>query len=358
MWPYDQPSQSMKFRLRVQNASAFQFLKFVDLVKLKNLCENMTTIQCLYYLHRNQTDYLQPLSADETRLFKETYCTENNKVLFHTFWGKTRFLNNQILQMHILSFLYTQNLQCCRLIVWLWPPLDSRIKQLYDQLYAPHVEFRTTMSVAEKLRELDIYVGSHWSGLPWRWFIPYRALFSDVLRFIILHEFGGIYIDVDALLLRDLQPFFSYEFGYRWSFLNGFNTGVLRLFAKSNVSSIIINRARQTKSPYEFFPSSLEKRHSLPANFYRLPSAFFDPIWLAVDEVDQSSRQEWKLSSGFLVAFKDPLRQQSEISRRGRSVFDGAFIFHWHASSTPKIFEPGSYLHQWSEFLNSEFFDK
>lgn len=158
MWPYDQPSQSIKFRLRVKNESKFQFFKFIDLVQLKNLCESLTTIQCLDYLHRNQTTYLQPLSVNETRLFKEAYCTENNKILFHTFWAQTHSLNNQILQTHILSFLYTQNLQCSRLIVWLLPPLDDHIKQLYDTLYAPHVEFRSVVYVAKKLRELNIYV--------------------------------------------------------------------------------------------------------------------------------------------------------------------------------------------------------
>ncbi|CAF1191126.1 unnamed protein product, partial [Rotaria sordida] len=232
-----------------------------------------------------------------------------------------------------------------------------QINQAYNQLYAPYVEFRTVMSIADKLREVGIYVGSHWTRLPWRWFIPNRALFSDVMRFIVLYELGGIYIDVDTLLLRDLQPFFPYECAYRWSILEAFNTAVLRLFPKSHISSTIINRARQTKSSYEFFPSSLHQKHSLPVNFYRLPSAFFDPIWFAVDGGDQSSRQEWKLSSGSVIAFKDPLQQRSEISRRGRTVLDGAFTYHWHASSTSNIFEPGSYLHQWGEFLNNQIVD-
>jgi WD repeat and SOF domain-containing protein 1 len=186
--------------------------------------------------------------------------------------------------------------------------------------------------------------------------LPPRALFSDVARFLILHKFGGIYIDVDTLLLRDLQPLFAHEFAYRWSILDAFNTGILRLFAQSNVSSIIINRARQSKSPYEFFPSSIHK-YSLPGSFYRLPSALFDPIWLAVDDGDKSTKEKWKLSSGFLQGFKDPSRQKSEISRRGRTVFDGAFTFHWHSSSTPKMYEHGSYLHQWSEFLNTQIYE-
>lgn len=213
------------------------------------------------------------------------------------------------------------------------------------------------MSVTRYFLFFFVEIGPHWSGLPWRWFKTYMALFSDVFRFIILHELGGIYIDVDALLLRDLQPFFIYEFAYRWSYLNAFNTAVLRLYAKSNVTAIIINRARQTKSAYEFFPQYLHKRHSLPENFYRLPSAFFDPMWLATDGVDQLTRREWILGGDSIAAFRDPLLKKSEISRRGRHIFDGTFVFHWHSSSTSRAFEPGSYLHQWSQLLNEQFFD-
>jgi len=166
-----------------------------------------------------------------------------------------------------------------------------------------------------------------------------------------------MYVDVDTLFLRDLQPFFAHEFAYRWSILNGFNTAVLRLFPQSNITSIIINHAHQARSPYAFFPSSIHT-YLLPANFYRLPCTFFDPIWLAVDGGDPKTSQEWKLNAGTLEGFKDPFLNRSEISRRGRTVFDGAFTFHWHSSSTIPIFELGSYVHQWSQFLDIELYDK
>jgi hypothetical protein len=149
-----------------------------------------------------------------------------------------------------------------------------------------------------------------------------------------------------------LQPFFAHEFAYRWSILDGFNTAVFRIFPQSNVSSIVINRARQTQSSYTFLPSQIHT-FTLPASFHRLPCAFFDPIWLTVDEADRTTQNEWKLSSGFLQGFKDPFIRQSEISRRGRTVFDGAFTFHWHSSSTPQIVERGSYVHQWHAFLST-----
>jgi mannosyltransferase OCH1-like enzyme len=46
------------------------------------------------------------------------------------------------------------------------------------------------------------------------------AIVSDAVRFVVLHKFGGMYIDADILLLHDLQPFYMYEFAYLWSTLN------------------------------------------------------------------------------------------------------------------------------------------
>jgi WD repeat and SOF domain-containing protein 1 len=153
-----------------------------------------------------------------------------------------------------------------------------------------------------------------------------------------------------------MQPFFAHEFAYRWSYLDAFNTAVLRLFSQSNTSSIIINHARRTQTPYAFFPTLLHT-YLLPANFYRLPCAFFDPIWLAVDGGDPKAQQEWKIKKGTLEGFKDPSLKLSEISRRGLHVFDGAFTFHYHSSSTIPMPEVGSYLYQWNQFLASEVHD-
>ncbi len=183
-----------------------------------------------------------------------------------------------------------------------------------------------------------------------------RAQIGDAVRFVLLHKLGGMYVDVDTLFLRDMQPFFAHEFAYRWSILDAFNTAVLRLFPQSNTSSIIIDHARRTETPYAFYPTSLHL-YSLPANFYRLPSAFFDPIWLAVDGGDPKAQEEWKIVKGTLEGFKDPSLKLSEVSRRGRHVFDGAFTFHWHSSSTSSISEVGSYLQQWSQFLENQVYD-
>ena len=142
-----------KYRLRSQDSAAFGFVQFRDPPKVIALCESISIIECLAYLNHNQSDYLQPLSAEDTKLFKENYCTKS-KMLYHTFWGNNRHLDHPYIHLFIRSFLYTQNRQCSHMIIWTLPPLDSQINRLFNMLYAPYVEFRSLIDVANDLLEV------------------------------------------------------------------------------------------------------------------------------------------------------------------------------------------------------------
>ena len=39
---------------------------------------------------------------------------------------------------------------------------------------------------------------------------------SDLLRLLALHKYGGIWIDMDILLLRDFRPILDQEYLYQW----------------------------------------------------------------------------------------------------------------------------------------------
>jgi WD repeat and SOF domain-containing protein 1 len=178
------------------------------------------------------------------------------------------------------------------------------------------------------------------------------AIISDAVRFVVLHKFGGMYIDADILLLRDLQPLYIHEFAYRWSTRDEFNTAVLRLYPKSNISSILIDRARRDRDPLIFFPTSIQS-YLYPIVLNRLPSVFFDPIWVVADGADQQATKIWKLTGDAKDTFETVFHQENELSRQGRTVFNGAFALHWHALHRAGPFEQGSFLHQWNEFLES-----
>ncbi len=146
-------------RLRPQNLSAYQFVKFRNLSILINTCEQMTTIDCLTYSHNNQSDYFQLLSSIEYDLFQNKYCVNKKKMLFHTFWDNPKRLNDPLLLLHIKSHLYTQNRQCSYLIIWTLPLIYGEIDARYN-VHEPYLQFRTLMPVAKELREVGVNVSS------------------------------------------------------------------------------------------------------------------------------------------------------------------------------------------------------
>ncbi|GJJ72640.1 hypothetical protein EMPS_04998 [Entomortierella parvispora] len=75
--------------------------------------------------------------------------------------------------------------------------------------------------------------------------VPPVAL-SDEARFLILHRYGGMYLDADVLLLKDMSPFYDagVEFAYEWSNTEMYNTAVLRMNKGSSVAKRILEAAK------------------------------------------------------------------------------------------------------------------
>ncbi|KAG0055703.1 hypothetical protein BGZ83_007711 [Gryganskiella cystojenkinii] len=69
---------------------------------------------------------------------------------------------------------------------------------------------------------------------------------SDEARFLILNRNGGVYLDADVVLLRDMTPFYDseIEFAYEWSNTRMYNTAILRLLPGSSVARRILDGAK------------------------------------------------------------------------------------------------------------------
>ena len=155
------PSMPIARRLRPQNRTSHTFVKFRHLGRLTETCEDLSTIGCLTYLQQNRSDYFDNLSSDELLLFQDQYCTNEKKMLFHTFWNDPNRLDDPFLQLLINSYLFTQNRQCSKLILWTTPPYDDQplIDPRY-QMHAPHLEIRFLTSIAPELDRVGIRVSS------------------------------------------------------------------------------------------------------------------------------------------------------------------------------------------------------
>ncbi|CAG8798871.1 7088_t:CDS:2, partial [Gigaspora rosea] len=160
--------------------------------------------------------------------------------------------------------------------------------------------------------------------------------FSDIVRFTLLHRYGGIYFDVDTILLRDVSPLYNLdiEFAYRWSVWKGYNTVILQLHSNSTVGRLIIEAAMKNKINFHPISSirtylvnkSVESmtRDDLNKHHYMMPVLLFEPLWLKADLYSK----EIQLNPNLY---------------RIRITFRGAFTYHWHNQWTTEN-HPTSWL--------------
>lgn len=206
---------------------------------------------------------------------------------FHVYWTGSATWR---VELFIKAYLYTQNLPCSRLWLWLDSDLDAkavekmlckdpifqrfRLLVAHGDIVLKSWEFpdriplaRETASIATTpdLRpnmvtedgEIVLANGivQDADGQQWlRLKSPHASLapvqVSDAVRFIVLHLHGGVYCDMDVLLLRDMRPLLLPDptsgpraFAEQWVERCGpydYNTAIISLPANSSLSSHLL----------------------------------------------------------------------------------------------------------------------
>lgn len=177
-----------------------------------------------------------------------------------------------------------------------------------------------------------------------------RVSYSDAVRFLVLHRFGGIYTDGDVLHLRSLDALAHYNFVYEWSFVKkGMNTAVFGAAKKSAFTGAVIQAALSTavsmnattgnvtfdarKFTSVFHPLAVLRRipPNITARVEALPSIPFDPMWLTVDTPNGKTHNLTLIHK--LRAWNDFFIKPSSYMvppAVPTDVFKGAFTHHWH----------------------------
>ena len=109
------------------------------------------------------------------------------------------------------------------------------------------------------------------------------VVLSDTARWLLLHRYGGVYLDADTLLLRDWEELWGYRgaFAYRWSRLPDYNTAILKMNKGSALGTFLLRTA--LRNGMDLHPMTIWryiKDAGLEWLLYRLPDALFDPAWL------------------------------------------------------------------------------
>ncbi|RIA91352.1 hypothetical protein C1645_767628 [Glomus cerebriforme] len=316
-----------------------QVMKYCDMKF--NLVEN-----CLEYLDTKEDEYIINPSSPIPE------CNENEPpMLFHVFW---RGMITDKLTLQMKSFLYTQPLACSKLYVWLQNS-DTDIDMnpfagfIYKKFSPKNIEFKK-WDTEEQLNSDPIYNG--WEAIMSG---HSSVAFSDLVRFVVLNRYGGMYMDGDVLFLRDMRPLYhsGIDFSYKWSFKTEYNTAVLRLHANGTTSRKIISQAMKEKM--NFHPFQIKKYLLADTNLsldspttksiynsalYMYSVPLFDPLWLKNDR-----RQKNVLSPNlngmddvwdpnFIPGEFPNIKNINDYSpldlRKADNFFRGAFAYHWH----------------------------
>lgn len=158
---------------------------------------------------------------------------------------------------------------------------------------------------------------------------------SGILRFLVTYKYGGVWLDMDMVLLRDFKPILDQEWAYMWgSEMDFFNFGpcaaIMNIHKGSEHGKICLEEIVKT----EMIPDSTVLDHVLLAKvyskkrFYVFPSAFFNTEWqMNVEWVDGVRKYDpngdgTKTESGWF--------DKNEFSNY---LFESAFSWHWHNST-------------------------
>lgn len=244
----------------------------------------------------------------------------------------------------IKSYLATQNLDKTELVVWSDydisdnPLIQSYKKYVTFNVYNPEIEaLGTPLKKNKKLKmKDDLYY-----------------LQSDLARILLLYKYGGVWYDMDVILLRDFKPLLDQEYMYAWGSQTDFaNQGacatVIAGKARSEFMTKLVKKLLKTKAK----PGSVCWGKTMFAKVYKkfkfniMPCAFFNIEWCInrkYNSLGNEIESRW---------FFNPLNNDDHL-------FLDSFAWHWHNSSKKNFkITNGSKFDLLEKFINNKLIER
>jgi hypothetical protein len=255
---------------------------------------------------RDEKNYLRSLEYA-----KKLESKNNEKLIFHCFWRVPREFTRK--QLAVIKSIIVSHLHKLDYVeINLWSNVDLSEHSLLQDL-KKYINFKI-WDVTEEIKGTSLEDFKHVlvsdvikDDLCW--------LEGDLFRLLILNKYGGFYIDMDTLVMRDMTPLNDFEFLYSWGaglFPNEpkitMNGAVMRLNKKSQLSEEFLELIKVVppgKNSFSWGNSlySLVKKNDVLV----FPCVWFDSEW------------------GFDGTNCNPFKKVEDIK-----LFDGCFTWHWH----------------------------
>eukprot|EP01117_Protostelium_nocturnum_P016498 TRINITY_DN6537_c0_g1_i1.p1 TRINITY_DN6537_c0_g1~~TRINITY_DN6537_c0_g1_i1.p1 ORF type:complete len:443 (+),score=100.11 TRINITY_DN6537_c0_g1_i1:45-1373(+) len=341
--PNDSNSTGLYWMKRPTILSRMSFDWNVDLNRIIKRCDRtkVSDAACLRYITGGRQDFMVKR--------KEEWRERNETMIHHAFWGGKW---TDKLSLFCKSWVFSQRLGKAQLWVWMSDTdgLESTKTNPLSSMFMPFSEVVSNTSEPHGNKE-EMYIV--FRKFEWKFIHQSLGEFenfkqntfqfeSDMFRVAILYQYGGMYLDVDSLLLRDLGDLYlsGKEFAYEWASKGLANTAVFYLNKRSNTGKAIIEGAMNLKHwfsvnppfhPWHYLEYVFNSK--LPgADLMILPCALFDPIWLTDEKSAENLRED--LSPPFkkiddVFTWKIDVEQPRIMT----NFLAGAWALHWHGNN-------------------------
>lgn len=241
------------------------------------------------------TNYAETLNISIN--LNESY---DKPVIFHCYWNGTLNQKNLISILSCYYFNVYNNKH--RIILW----LENNIPNKYNKLIEPYAEIKY-FSLSEEINNSKIKGKINYS--------KQLSYYSDVIRYFLLYNYGGVWFDLDCLILRNFDPLF-YHYGneicvYQWETMNYPNGAIfISLEPKSSKMKDAIEFIIKRNRGWGFQEASLT--YDLSLDFLVLPCSWFDPNFIKnpcnIKDIFSTVKEEYHFDN----------------------FFKGCFCYHWH----------------------------
>ncbi|CAF1026324.1 unnamed protein product [Brachionus calyciflorus] len=333
------------------------------------------------------------LLDEKIDIFKEkrdecSFCLKINgikKIIYHhTFWqiksqkdSPNYNYQYRMLNLNLMSYLVTQNLCCTKFILWKLESFPIYLELDINKKFSRWIQngqiqirnfdlkilcnLKTNLSIIHKYNLCQSVLNLNPDKL---------VAFSDLVRFIVLDVYGGIYTDGDVFYLKDMSLLWTRNFAYKWSHLNELNTAVLGI--NKNVDSrineiydlifekfslrpryLILEKLDKiiAKSHPESISYFIGKDKLFNNDYLKVYHSFlFDPIWLCNDGKIKVLNE--KLVCSFSDFTKRAHIKQGEFKRE--NFFPGAFTYHIHSMPNKYEIHENSYLNFFENYFRNK----
>lgn len=236
------------------------------------------------------------------KLLKDEY---DKNVIFHCYWNGT--LNKK--HLYSIKSCYYFNKKH-KIILW----LENNIPNEYNIIIGKYAEIKVFNIDNEKN---NTYFINNYKIF----YLNYNDLsyYSDLVRYLLLYNYSGVWFDLDCFILRCFDPLFIHFQNeicvYRWEYLNIPNGAIyISLEPKSNKMKKNIEFIINKNKGFGFLESNLT--FDLELDLLVLPCSWFDPNWINNPIANEKD-------------FKFFFKETNNIYDFNNFYY-GSFCYHWH----------------------------